>query len=87
MDDPTIALADRRPRALEQVAPGLHGVQVSAGGEGAPGPGQDHAADVEVSVDRLAHRRDLVAVRQVGQGVEPLGPVQCQHQHAAPAVL
>ncbi|MND78859.1 hypothetical protein D3C80_705800 [compost metagenome] len=87
MDDAAIAFADGRARALEQVGARLHGLEVAAGRKGAARPRHDDATDRGVGVDRLAGGGEGLAVLQVRQGVQPVGPGQGPDHDRAAALL
>ena len=71
-----VTLPDLGTRSREQVAPVLHRPEIATGREGSPGAGQHHAAHALVRIHRLTGRSEGLAVPEVGQGIEPVGPVQ-----------
>ena len=87
VDDAAIAFADGGARAFEQVAAVLHRLEVAARREGAARAGHDHAADGGVGVDRLARVGEGLAVFQIRQGVQPVGPGQGPDHDRAFALL
>ena len=70
------APGERRPAAR----------QVSARAEAAPGPGEQDDPDGVVGVGQV-EGRDKLARHRGGEGVEPLGPVQCHCGRAARYVV
>ncbi|MNI82203.1 hypothetical protein D3C73_1388900 [compost metagenome] len=87
MNDAAIAFADGGARAFEQVAAILHRLQVAARRKGPPGAGQHHAADGGVGVDGVASSGEGLAVLQVRQGVQSIGPIQGPDHDRARALL
>ncbi|MNS97727.1 hypothetical protein D3C72_1320730 [compost metagenome] len=87
VDDAAIAFADGGARALEQVGARLHRLEVAARREGPARAGHDDAADGRVSVDRLAGLGEGLAVFQIRQGVQSVGPRQGPDHDRAAALL
>jgi hypothetical protein len=76
MNDPSVTFPDGAAGTLEEIASIPHCGQVATGRKGPPCSSENDASDGPVTINGLAQGGDLVAVCEVGQGIQSLGSAE-----------